>query len=167
MDILISSAVFYLIAAIIIAAALGIVTSKKLVHSALLMVVCFIGIGCLYIYSDADFLGAAQLLIYSGAVGVLIVLGIMLTHHTGDEPTNPSHSNKIPGALIGGLFAAVLILVYMITPLGNQPMPAVDTVTAIADLLLKKYVLGFEIAAVLLLAALIGAIVLAKGGSEE
>lgn len=166
MDIL-SSAIFYLISAVIIAGALGIVTSKKLVHSALLMVVCFIGVGCLYIYSDADFLGAAQLLIYSGAVGVLIVLGIMLTHHTGDEPTNPSHSNKLTGALIGGLFAVLMILVYLLTPLGSQPMPAMDTVTAIADLLLKKYVLGFEIAAVLLLAALIGAIILAKGGSEE
>lgn len=166
MDIL-SSAIFYLISAVIIAGALGIVTSKKLVHSALLMVVCFIGVGCLYIYSDADFLGAAQLLIYSGAVGVLIVLGIMLTHHTGDEPTNPSHSTKLTGALIGGLFAVVMILVYLLTPLGSQPMPAMDTVTAIADLLLKKYVLGFEIAAVLLLAALIGAIILAKGGSEE
>ena len=166
MDIL-SSAIFYLISAVIIAGALGIVTSKKLVHSALLMVVCFIGVGCLYIYSDADFLGAAQLLIYSGAVGVLIVLGIMLTHHTGDEPTNPSHSIKLTGALIGGLFAVVMILVYLLTPLGSQPMPAMDTVTAIADLLLKKYVLGFEIAAVLLLAALIGAIILAKGGSEE
>lgn len=78
------SLVFYLIALVIIASALGVVMEKNLVHSALLMTACFIGVGMLYIFLDAEFLGAAQFMLYSGGVAILAVMAVMLIKH-GDE----------------------------------------------------------------------------------
>ena len=84
--------VFYLLAAVTVAGALGVVLAKKLVHAALLMTVTFIGVACLYFKLGADFLGAAQLMIYAGGVAVLIVLGVMLTRHAPGEETSPDNA---------------------------------------------------------------------------
>ena len=72
-----STIVFYVLALIIIGTALGVVTSKRLVHSALLMTACFVAVGILYISLDADFLGAMQFMLYSGGVAILIVMGVI------------------------------------------------------------------------------------------
>ena len=155
--------VFYLLAAVTIAGALGVVLAKKLVHAALLLTVTFIGIACLYFKLGADFLGAAQLMIYAGGVAVLIVLGVMLTRHAPGEATSPDNARWFAAPVAAALFFAVVFSAVYVTPFAERlDAPVGTTIEALADLMLGEYVMTFELAATLLLAALVGAIVLAK-----
>ena len=155
--------VFYLLATVTIAGALGVVLAKKLVHAALLLTVTFIGIACLYFKLGADFLGAAQLMIYAGGVAVLIVLGVMLTRHAPGEATSPDNARWFAAPVAAALFFAVVFSAVYVTPFAEvREAAAGTTIEALADLMLGEYVMTFELAATLLLAALVGAIVLAK-----
>ena len=154
---------FYLLAAVTLAGALGVVLAKKLVHAALLLTVTFIGIACLYFQLGADFLGAAQLMIYAGGVAVLIVLGVMLTRHTPGEETSPDNARWFAAPVAAALFFAVVFSAVYVTPFAEvMEAPAGNSIEKLADLMLGEYVMMFELAAALLLAALVGAIVLAK-----
>ncbi len=167
MNELISSAVFCVLSLVIIGTALGVVMSKNLVHSALLMTACFIGVGILYITLEADFLGAVEFMTYSGGVAVLIVMGVMLTHKGEGVPSNPFNGRQAFAALLAVIFAAVMGLVTVFVQMPPAAgFVSADTVGDLADMMLNTYILPFEIAAVLLLAALLGAIVLAKGDGE-
>lgn len=158
-----NEAVFYLLAAVTLAGALGVVMAKKLVHAAILLTVTFIGIACLYFQLGADFLGAAQLMIYAGGVAVLIVLGVMLTRHTPGEETSPDNARWFAAPVAAALFFAVVSSAIYVTPFAEvADAPGASTIEALADLMLGEYVMTFELAATLLLAALVGAIVLAK-----
>ena len=158
-----NEAVFYLLAAVTLAGALGVVMAKKLVHAAILLTVTFIGIACLYFQLGADFLGAAQLMIYAGGVAVLIVLGVMLTRHTPGEETSPDNARWFAAPVAAALFFAVVSSAIYVTPFAEvADAPGASTIEVLADLMLGEYVMTFELAATLLLAALVGAIVLAK-----
>lgn len=167
MNELIGSAVFWVLSLLIIGTALGVVMSKNLVHSALLLTACFIGVGMLYITLEADFLGAVEFMTYSGGVAVLIVMGVMLTHKGEGIPSNPFNGRALLAAALAVIFAAVmgLVLTFVQLPPGAG-FASADTVGDLAEMMLNTYILPFEIAAVLLLAALLGAIILAKGDGE-
>ena len=155
---------FYILAAIIVVSALGVVTKKNLVHSALLLALCFIGVSGFYILLEADYLAAVQLLVYSGAVAIIIVLGVMLTQHNNINDTNPSNNFQRLSSIIIGLFFIMVVVVINFTPWRYSVANAAqDTVPIIAQLLLIDYMVAFEAVAVLLLAAMIGAILLARG----
>ncbi|MBQ3853211.1 MAG: NADH-quinone oxidoreductase subunit J [Anaerovibrio sp.] len=158
--------VFYAVAFVILATALGVVTSKNLVHSALLMTACFIGVGVLFIWLSADFLGAMEFMLYSGGVAILVVMGVMLTKRQDGPPGNPFNHRKITALGLVILFVLVMSTVIVSTPVPSGSYVSADTVDALADMMLNKYILAFEIAATLLLAALVGAIILAKGDGE-
>lgn len=100
MNELIGSAVFWVLSLLIIGTALGVVMSKNLVHSALLLTACFIGVGMLYITLEADFLGAVEFMTYSGGVAVLIVMGVMLTHKGEGIPSNPFNGRELLAAAL-------------------------------------------------------------------
>lgn len=158
---------FYILAGITIASAMGVVMKPNLVHSSLLLALCFIGVAGLYVLLEADFLAAVQILIYSGAVAVLIVLGIMLTQRSSMDETNQNSGWRKSSAIVCGFFVVVILVVIGITPWQySVALPVQDTPGVIAQLLLTDYMVAFEAAAVLLLAAMIGAIALAKGGNE-
>ena len=163
MNELIGSAVFCVLSLLIIGTALGVVMSKNLVHSALLLTACFIGVGIL----EADFLGAVEFMTYSGGVAVLIVMGVMLTHKGEGIPSNPFNGRELWAAALAVIFVAVmgLVLTFVQLPPAAGFISA-DTVGDLAEMMLNTYILPFEIAAVLLLAALLGAIILAKGDGE-
>ncbi|MCE5285652.1 MAG: NADH-quinone oxidoreductase subunit J [Pelosinus sp.] len=168
MDDLVYTIAFYILAAITIASAIGVVTKHNLVHSALLMALCFIGISGLYVLLQADFLAAVQILVYSGAVAILIVLGIMLTQRRSMENTNPNSGWPRGAAVVCALLFVVILIVIAATPWHySSSMAAQDTPSVLARLLFTDYMVAFEAAAVLLLAAMMGAIVLAKGGEEK
>ncbi len=155
---------FYILAAIIVVSAIGVVAKKNLVHSALLLALCFIGVSGLYILLEADYLAAVQLLVYSGAVAIIIVLGVMLTQHNNINDTNPSNNFQRLSSIIIGLFFIMVVVVINFTPWRSSVANAAqDTVPIIAQLLLIDYMVAFEAVAVLLLAAMIGAILLARG----
>ena len=158
---------FYFSAALTLVAAIGVISSRNLVHSALLLALTFIGVAGLYVLLSADFLSAVQLLVYNGAVAVIIVIGVMLTQ-AGDM-TNSNPSNKLAGgaAVVTGGIMALIVGAIMLTPWKISTVAAPEaTAPAIAQILLSDFAIAFEAAAVLLLVAMIGAIILAKGGDQ-
>ena len=169
MNELIYDVAFFIFAAITVAAAVGVVTKSNLVHSALLLALCFIGVSGLYVLLQADFLAAVQILIYNGAIAIVFVLGTMLTRRSARHGTNDTEVN-IPSRLVSmvsGLFVIITLGVIATTPWQySSGNPVQDTPSLLAQLILTDYMVVMEVAAVLLLAAMIGAIVLAKGVEE-
>ena len=154
---------FWIIAAIMAAAAIGVVTMKNIVHAALALVVVLAGVAAQYILLQAEFLGIVQVLIYIGAVIVLFLFGIMLTRAPMRKSAEYDNDQRpLAGAvalLIFGVLAYLLADEFSGDKLNiTQPMAT----SAIADSIFRSYVVAFEAVSMLLLAALIGAIVLAR-----
>lgn len=160
------SFIFYVLAAIAVIGALGVVLSPNVVHSALFLVLSFIGVAAIYFYIGAEFLGAVQLMVYSGAVAVLIVMAVMLTRRSSMDRSNPSQKlfRRIVTGLLSGGFFFLMGLGIVLAPLPVGELGASTGAEEIAVLMLGTYVLPFEITAVLLLVAMIGALLLARGG---
>jgi NADH-quinone oxidoreductase subunit J len=136
------------------------------VHSALCLALTFIGIAGLYVLLQADYLAAVQLLVYNGAVAVMIVIGIMLTQRGDMSNSNPANKLVVPAAIVTAALLGVAgwaIYCTKWTTTGQSPAVSLD---AIAKLLFNDYAVAFEAAAVLLLIAMVGAITLAKGADE-
>ena len=163
MDNLFSIAIFYLLAAVILGSAILVVTLKNLVHCVLWLAVTFIAIAGLFMMLNADFLAMVQILVYAGAVCIMVVFAIMLTHRKDMSTSNLFNAQFKVAGLVA--FLTALLSGYMGVRTAwtatATPVPP-DTVGEIAELLLTKYVIPFEVAALLLLVALIGAIILAK-----
>lgn len=176
---LILDVVFWVLSISSIVAAIAVVHLRNLFRAALFLVVSFFGIAGLFVLLRAEFLAAVQVLIYVGAISVLIIFGILMTRDI--ESGNPSNRLRIPAAIIAFLFLGVISFVTYNTDwnmienvswIGNAGVCATQAITAadifcntvprIAELLLKDHVLSFEIASVLLLAAMIGALSLVK-----
>ncbi len=160
---------FYVLAVIVLGAAFMVVSLRNIVHCALFLALAFIGVAGLFILLNADFLASVQVLIYVGAITVLILFAIMLTHKTLGAPLR--QANKL--SPLGVLGAVGLFLVTVLTTadtrfLTRTAMQPADSTTAIAGALLGKgnYVVPFEVASLLLLAAMIGAIVIAREKDE-
>lgn len=163
------SLLFYLISFIVLITAVAAMTMRNLVHAALMLALSFVTVAGIYVLLHADFLAAVQLLIYGGAIPVLIVFGVMLTRTPGNRESNPVNRQTV---LWGSGVAALLFAVLMLA-LNKADFVVRGTLTrepsieGIARLMLGDFVIAFEVAAVLLLAAMIGAIVLARGGEAK
>jgi NADH-quinone oxidoreductase subunit J len=139
------------------------VTMKNIVHAALALVVVLAGVAAQYILLQAEFLGIVQVLIYIGAVIVLFLFGIMLTRAPMRKSAEYDNDQRpLAGAvalLIFGVLAYLLVDEFSSDKL-NLTQPTATS--AIADSIFRSYVVAFEAVSMLLLAALIGAIVLAR-----
>ncbi len=155
--------VFLILGALTVIGALGTVLMRNIVHSALFLVVSFVGVAALYAMLEADFLFAIQILIYVGAIATLILFGIMLTRGVrGDQPQN--NNQVIPAAIMSMLlFGAILVpvILYTVWPTSTQSAPQ-QTTAFLGQELMGAYALPFEVAGVLLLVALVGAIIVAR-----
>ena len=157
---------FGILAATTIGAALGVVLLRNIVYSAFLLAGVFISISGIYLLLNADFLAAAQVLIYVGAINVLILFAIMLVNKTEDfSPVRNRWVRQGTTALVcGGLFALlgtmVLATEWDLAPASEVPIA--NSVLAIGKHFFSDYLLPFELASVLLLMAMVGAIVLAR-----
>jgi NADH-quinone oxidoreductase subunit J len=155
--------VFAIIAAVTIGAAVAAMSLRNLVHCALALTAAFAGLAAAYLQLGAQFVGFTQVLVYVGAVAILIVFAILLTR--GSEP--PQQSVLSSGWLAGIVVAvAVLgVLVYAIAKSSvlQRSIPAQPEVTVhqIGDALMNKFVLPLEVVGLLLTAALIGAVIIA------
>jgi NADH-quinone oxidoreductase subunit J len=185
--------VFLLIAVLGLAAALGTVLARNLVHAALFLVAFFFMVACIFVLLEAEFLAAIQVLVYIGAVAILLMFGIMLTRNIqGDDTTTVPGPWKIP-ALVAGLCVFAVIAFGInnaVSPrgqgawaglasrpsieageLGPQAAARRDAVNNMARVvgneLMTRYVVAFEVAGLLLTAALVGAIALAHREEEE
>lgn len=157
---------FGILAVMMIGAALGVVLLPKIVHSAFLLAAVFVSISGLYILLNADFVAAAQILVYVGAVNVLILFAIMLVNKQEDYVKLPGRIIRkvATGAVCAGLFALLGTMV-LATPWSlstSSPAVVENTVVALGEHFFSDYLLPFELASVLLLMAMVGAIILAR-----
>lgn len=157
------AAIFYILAAIIIGSAVMVVSLKNIFHCAVFLVLCFFGVAGIYVLLSAEFLAAVQVLIYVGAITILMIFAIMLTAKLYSAKIRQSNEQVIPGIIIVAalLVATVFTLSRTAWRLSSQAAEVQSTV-GIGRLLLTKYVLPFEVVSVVLLTALIGAIVIAR-----
>ena len=157
---------FGILTIMMIGAALGVVLLSNIVHSAFLLAGVFLSISGMYILLNGDFVAAAQILIYVGAVNVLILFAIMLVNKREDFSQIPGRwIRKVATAVVCfGLFALLSTMV-LVTPWSeNTASPAVigNTVVEIGEHFFSDFLLPFELASVLLLMAMVGAIILAR-----
>ena len=155
--------VFWVLAVIAVAAALAVIFLRNVFRAALSLVLLFLAIACIYVTLHADFLAVVQILIYVGAISILIIVGIMLTHDVSEG--NPSGKLRIPA-----IFVCFLLFVSLVYAIGNtawqiSPLPPQEPTTAfIGSRLFGEggFILPVEISAILLLAAILGAIMLIR-----
>jgi NADH-quinone oxidoreductase subunit J len=154
---------FWALAAVIVLAALAVVVLKNVFRAALALIVCFVAVAGIYVTLSADFLAVVQILIYVGGISILILLAIMLTRNLSDgSPANKLH---LPAFLIAAVFLGLLVYAYVNTTFPvSDSLPPGTTVSDLGHLLLDNngYVLPLEISGVLLLAAILGAVVMAR-----
>jgi NADH:ubiquinone oxidoreductase subunit 6 (subunit J) len=160
---------FAIIAALTLASAVAAMSLRNLVHCALMLMVTLSGIAAFYLQLNAQFVGFAQILIYIGAVAILIVIAILLTR--GSEP--PPQSIFSPGWIVGVAIAATVFgllsaMVLSSRALTHKVTPRPEaTVRQIGDQLMGKFVLPLEVVGLLLTAALIGAVLIAMREKER
>jgi NADH-quinone oxidoreductase subunit J len=154
---------FWIIAVVGIIAALMVVMLRNVFHSALALILCLITAAGIYITLSADFLAGVQILVYVGGISILLMLAIMLTREV--QRGNLSNKFRVPAFLVAVILAGVLIYAMVGTPwvISSAP-PVAPTTSALADRLLGNggFILAIEIAAALLLVAILGAIVLVR-----
>jgi len=154
---------FGIIAAMMIFGALKVVTSKNVVHAALWLVVVLGGMAAQFILAGAEFVAASQILVYIGAVMVLFLFGIMLTRAQIGQEAGLNNKGWLLGVPVGlvmfGLLAWVIVDAY-----GDDVLPGTEptATVALSDQFLSIYLLPFLAISFVLLAAAIGAIVLAR-----
>jgi NADH-quinone oxidoreductase subunit J len=154
---------FAIIAILIIVAATAAMTLRNLIHSALAVAVSFGGLALAYLYLDAQFVGLTQILVYVGAVAILIVFAVLLTRG-GEAPEKSIFSASwIWGLLITiSVFAMLAWCVLHSFASQREPAEKVEvTVKQIGDALMTRFVLPLEVIGLLLTAALIGAVIIA------
>jgi NADH-quinone oxidoreductase subunit J len=166
MDILID-VLFFLLSALILVAALAVVTVRNIIHSALWLIASFFGVAALYLLMEAEFIAVVQVLVYVGAISILILFAIMLTRHVTGEGVRQLYRRWWVALLVAaGLFGLLIVpTVYnynwsVVTPQPGQP-EAISSSLQLGTAFMREYLLPFELASVLLLVALIGAIVIA------
>jgi len=159
--------IFIITALATFGAALMVVTTPNLVHAALWLVVTLFGVAVTFVLLSAAFLAVVQIVIYIGAIAILMIFAIMLTQRVMKASGPQANANWWLAALIGFVFFAGLTVIFLNSEAANLTMPVLeaeaDSVGNLGRALLSPngFVLPFELASVLLLAALIGAIVVA------
>lgn len=157
---------FWVLAVLTVASSLLVLVARNLLHSLVFLVLAFLGMAGLFVTLSADFIAVAQVLIYAGSISVLMVFAVMLTPLASRDNANSLY--VVPAALGGLGIAAIVAFVAIDTEwdaLSGSALEATNfpsTIGVIGDLLLGRYVLAFEVASILLLFALVGAIILVQ-----
>ena len=156
-------ALFWILASIMIVAGLLVVTMKDIIRCGLAMIVCFGALAGIYVLMGAPLIGAAQVIVYIGAISVLILFAIMLTQ-TKDAPSRLVFQTQVgPAAVASVVIAVIIALAVMATDWGASAERAIAGARATSPRSCSRdYVLPFEIVSVLLLAAVVGGVFLAK-----
>ena len=156
-------AIFYLFALAAVVGAAGVPMSKNIFWSAMGLLSALVGVGGLYVLLSADFLAVTQLLVYIGGVLVLIIFAVMLTSQIKEIEVSNQNVGLVSGAILFFLTGTLLCFVAIWAPWKAVLRPeSHETSAAIGNGLLGTWLLPFEVASVVLLATLIGAIVVAR-----
>jgi NADH-quinone oxidoreductase subunit J len=161
--------IFFILAAVAVAAGVGVIAQRSALRSALFLLLHFCCLAGLYILLNAQFVALVQVIVYAGAIVVLFLFVVMLLGIDRADET-PASSGQglgryqwIAAALLGSLFLAGLV--WALWPPGAETIPALvptDNVRALGAALLTDFAVPFEMASIVLLVAIIGAVVLAK-----
>lgn len=163
-----STAIFYLIALVTVGSAVMVAFSRNIIYSAFSLLGTFAGVAGLYVLLGADFVAAVQLLIYVGGILILIIFAVMLTHRITDVEITNRAASRIPASILIAVFLLILLHTVRETPWARVEQIVHQPTTAkIGDLFLGHYLLPFELASLVLLAALIGAVVLSRKEIKE
>lgn len=160
--------IFLVTAALTLGSAIAVVTVRNLVHAALALIVSFFGVAVVFVLLQAGFLAAVQVVLYIGAIAILIIFAIMLTRRVMED-TGPQINRQwwLAAVLSVALFAALVMVLRQVPGLQQAMSPgAVDAEASLRQLGAalvdpNQYMLPFEVASVLLLVALVGSIVIA------
>lgn len=152
---------FWGLGALAVGSTLGIVLTRNLLHAVLWLILGFVAMAGLFLTLTADFVAVAQVLIYAGAISILMIFAVMLTPSSARFNSDTVFFG--PGFILGGLVAAVMAFVAFTVPWAEADNGGfTTTVDLIGEALLNRWALPFEIASVLLIVAMIGAIVLVR-----
>lgn len=163
--------VFVLFSLIVLGGGVLVVSSRSLIHSAGALVLSLFGVAGLFVLLEAGFLAAVQILVYIGAIAIVIIFAVMLTRRVM-EPEGGSMNNQwVESLIVAGLVLALLVVVINTAwPFGAEAAELVkvgDPTTNLGAALLDAYLLPFEVASILLLGAMIGAIAIARSRQDE
>jgi len=152
---------------ITVGSAVLVVTLRNLIHAALMLGVSFVGVAGLYLLLNAEFIAAAQVLVYVGAITVLVLFAIMLTQGlAGRAPGLASHYQAIVGVTVSALtFTLIGLFIWRhVWPgyYGNTPDPVPNTTWVLGMQFVSTYIIPFEVTSILLLMAMVAAIVLSR-----
>lgn len=153
---------FVIFAGAMLGSGLLVVTMRDIIRCGLAMIVCFGSLAGIYVILGAPLIAAAQVLVYIGAISVLILFAIMLTQSKAAPTRLVFQTQAVPAAIASVILAVVLALTVTATDWGAVEERLRSATDAVARVLFDQYVLPFEIVSVLLLAAVIGGVFLAK-----
>jgi len=154
-------AAFWVLTVTAVGSALMVAAVRNLLHAVLFLVLSFVGVAGLYLTLSADFVAVVQVLIYAGAIAVLMLFAIMLTPRAGRD--NADGVFWAPALVLAGLLATAVSLIATRTEWAiSDRGPFAETASTIGQALMDPFVLPFEVASVVLVAAMIGAIVIVR-----
>ncbi len=161
-----SLVLFYIAGALTLAGAVGVVGTRNIVHAAIFLLVSLMGVAGIYVLVFAEFLALVQVLIYGGAIIIVILFALMLTrlrefHGSMENPQWPLAA--VAAVILFGVIAAALVS----RGIPADMVPGGPDIRELGQALFTQWAVPFEIASVLLLVALIGAIVIARAGGTE
>jgi NADH-quinone oxidoreductase subunit J len=157
---------FWVLAAITLVAAGGVMVSRNLLHAVLFLILTFVGVAGFFVLLSADFIAMAQVIIYVGAIAVLVLFAVLLTPRASRD--NGETRWALPGMLLAVCLAAIFLFVIHDTAWTTvDDVPRGLSASDLGRALLTTWVVPFEIASVLLTAALVGAIMLTRSPEEE
>lgn len=174
MSVGIQEILFYFFAGIALAGGAGVLLFRHLLYAVFSLMVCFISLAGIFIFAMADFIAIAQIMIYVGGILVLLIFGLMYAQKLSEKPLRLENYSSWLGLTLASLFFLVFARLlnraqmqqsdWIIT---SQPKTLETTLHVIGIDLMSRYLLAFELAAVILLVALIGAIYIAKDSSTQ
>lgn len=156
--------IFGVIAAVVLGSALMVVTLRSIIHCAVFLVFSLLGVAGLYVLLNAEFLAAAQVVVYVGAISVLILFGVMMTQEVSGGRVRSHNGQVLPSMALAGVLLALVLVPTIARTWRHAPKPGApiaDTLSVVGTQLLTTYLLPFELASLLLLVAMVGAIVMA------
>jgi NAD(P)H-quinone oxidoreductase subunit 6 len=165
---MLAQVIFYALAALTVGSAMLVAFSRNIVYSTFALLGAFMGVVGIYILLAADFVAMVQLLVYVGGILVLTIFAVMLTAGIGDVTVSNRAVGRGAGVFTVGIAGMVMLLAIGRTQWHQAASVTVAPTTyAIGDAFLGEYVLPFEVASLVLLAALIGAIVISRHEARE
>ena len=154
---------FWCLSAVLVGSALAVVLSKNLFHAVLWLALALTGTAGVFLLLDAEFLAAVQLLLYAGGIVTIVVFAIVVTERLVGERISQTSRRIAGGAVVSIALVSLIVSAVMQQPLADVRAPMAEDLTRlIGDTVLTRFVLPFELLALLMLAALMGAIYFAR-----